>query len=432
MKIAWFTPFSRTSAIGQYSSVVVKELSQYADVTVYVSDTDKAEETWLPEQKQLSLLTHSPDKVLHALYEFEVVIYNLGDNYLLHGRIFEICRRHSGIIILHDLVMHHFFSGYYFLDKKDQQGYVKELEYSHGVQGRDLGRRVIDGHAGNIWEDSTMLDYHMAKSALHGCQGVVTHSRFAQDAIEEFAAYPVIHINFPSPALQEFTTPETQQHERTHFLSFGMLNSNKMIDQVISTIGQHPTLREKVVYNIIGKGEESYVRKLRELIERYELDEVVYLLGYQPDETLHKAIYEADVIINLRNPHFGESSWVLLETAFAGKPTMVWKHGYYDEYPDVTVAKVTEKNLSATLEQLARNRELRERLGNAIKQYAHENFRTQDYCRQLLDFVQVVQYHKPWLALTDFMSEKIVEIAPDNSNLAQLVFTEISNLSRRP
>lgn len=429
MKIAWFTPFSRNSAIGQCSSIIVQALSEFADIVVYVADTTNSAETWLPRFRQRFIQSSSMPELLKTLDEFDIVVYNLGDNYLLHGNIYRVFRSYPGIVILHDLVMHHFFSGYYFLDEKNPEAYIDELAFSHGETGRELGRRVIAGHAGNIWEDTTMLEYHMAKSALQGCYGVITHSKFAKAAVEQFAVYPVTQIHFPEPNVHNVGLPEPHADGKTHFLSFGMLNSNKMIDQVISAIGQHPSLHERIVYNVIGKGTEEYIRRLESLISHYSLMGTVNLLGYQSDNVLHQYINDADVIINLRNPHFGESSWILLEAAFAAKPTVVWKHGYYDEFPDDTVAKVVGDNLVTTLEALASDESLRLTLSRRIENFARQTFVTKDYCQRLLNFIQIVRGNKPLMELADSFADRLSEIDPGNLDLLRLISTEIANLT---
>ena len=90
-----------------------------------------------------------------------------------------------------------------------------------------------------------------------------------------------------------------------------------------------------VVYTVIGAIEsEEYQRTIQEIIRKHDLADSVRLVGPQPDQVLIDALQAADMVVNLRYPYLGESSWSLLEALFAGKPTIVWRHGYYDEFPD--------------------------------------------------------------------------------------------------
>ena len=432
VKIAWFTPFSTPSAIGQCSAIIVAALMKRVEVTVYVSDTTDAQETWLPNVTQIHLKSTSVSDVVRGLSRFDIAIYNLGDNYLLHGNIFAVARQYPGIVILHDVVMHHFFSGYYLVELNDQAGYVEQLAFAHGEAGRQLGKRILAGKMDNVWESATMLQFHMAKAALHGSLGVVTHSEFARREVETFAAYPVTHIDFPTPKIAAKLRTRANKDSKIQLLSFGMLNSNKMIDHVIDAIGTSPTLRERVRYDVIGSGQDAYVKRLHQRIQQHNLQSTVNLLGYQPDDVLQSAIHQADVIVNLRNPHFGKSSWVMLEAAFAGKPTVVWKHGYYDEYPDNTVVKVTDETLVTGLERVVTDAALREQLSRKVQAYAQQTFVTDRYSQQILDFITLVKRQVPILQLTDTLSRYIQEIDPHNTELTRLAANEISNLLPRP
>jgi glycosyltransferase involved in cell wall biosynthesis len=427
MRIAWFTPFAKTSAIGECSSIIVRQLAEDHDVVVYASDLNSPQQAWLPDIK-LRLLDDTPARAIaNELHSFDIAIYNLGDHYILHGSIFEVSRLHPGIIILHDLVMHHFFSGYYFIKEKNRQAYIQALQFAHGDPGRQLGERVIAGEAGNIWEDETMLRFHMAKAALHGALGVVTHSRFALRQVEAFATYPTAHIHFPTPNMQRQGRPQPSQKVR--LLSFGNLNSNKMLHAVIEAIGQHAELRQQVVYDVIGSGQQQYIARLNALIKQYQLLNVVKLHGYQPGDVLHQYVQNADLVINLRNPHFGESSWVLLETAFAAKPVMVWKHGYYDEYPDDAVAKVTQETMTAQLVNLVNDPQRRLALSKRIEAYARATFSTAAYSRDLLGLIETVRYNQPVLNLVDHLSAQIRELDPYNAALIDLVSREVEALN---
>src|SRR5450432_4369088 len=101
MKIAWFTPFSTQSAIGQYSAILIQALAKSAEITVYASDVTDKSDTCLPHVRQILMKSLSLQDILSSLTAFDLVIYNLGDNYLLHGNIFAVARRYPGIVILH-------------------------------------------------------------------------------------------------------------------------------------------------------------------------------------------------------------------------------------------------------------------------------------------------------------------------------------------
>src|SRR5438132_10696342 len=167
-----------------------------------------------------------------------------------------------------------------------------------------------------------------------------------------------------------------------------MVNRNKMVDLVIETIGGSELLRNHVIYTVIGVIEAGeYGKTVAEIIRKHDLGSCVRLLGPQPDEVLIESLLAADFAVNLRYPYLGESSWSLLEALFAGKPTIVWRHGYYDEFPDDVVRKVaSQKELAGALSGLCQSSGDRQAIAERAWTYVRENFDTKQYCRQLLHF----------------------------------------------
>jgi glycosyltransferase involved in cell wall biosynthesis len=269
----------------------------------------------------------------------------------------------------------------------------------------------------------------MAKLATRRQYGVIVHSDFARRQIEPITTAPVRKINFPEPRMSKCfsrrpaarkTTPE----DKIHMLTFGMLNRNKMVDMVIDTIGSSEFLRNHVVYTVIGVMEAGeYGKTIDALIQKHGLRSCVRLLGPQPDEVLIESLLAADLAVNLRYPYLGESSWSLLEALFAGKPTIVWRHGYYDEFPDYVVKKVASKEeLLTALTDLCRDSQARLAMADQAWNYARKTFDTGQYCRHLLDFVDDARLNKPILDLVDRMSDRLLEM-PTNSKPVELVAT---------
>jgi glycosyltransferase involved in cell wall biosynthesis len=437
VKLAWFTPYSRQSAIGHFSEIVIGELQNAADVTVFASDIPTLEEARNTDCEIELLWGKDPAAVTSRLAQFDGVIYNLGNHYEMHYRTYEVAIRRPGIVVLHDLVMHHVFAGRYLGKVRNVAGYLAELEYAHGPAGQRMGELILNGSAGPlVWDSSTMLEYHMAKSAVRGSTGVIVHSRFAHHAVSTVATVPVVHFSFPTPdtVAEQSSGTLGPRGERLKLLTIGMVNRNKLVDEMIRVIGSSDILRALVQYQVAGDSTKnvSYHDRLVASIHELHLEDVVQLLGYQDDASLGHLLHEADVVINLRNPHFGEGSWSLLETAFAAKPTVVWRHGFYDEFPDDTVAKVSSvEELKETLERLCASDHERSQRGANTLEYARRTFSTADYCRRLLAFNAVARYNQPALALADFAATCLSQLGTTaaDASLVELVATEVANVS---
>ena len=440
MKIAWLTPFSQQSAIGQYSAIILHELTRHVEVTVFASDLINAQNAWWPDCDLRFIPTLKREALLAELATFDICVYNLGNNLAFHRDIYELSVQKPGIVILHDLVMHHMFLDYYLNYKLDGVGYTRALTYSHGQSGQALAAEVLKpGLEVPIWDTAVMLDYNMAKWATHGSYGVIVHSAFAKRIVEQFSNAPVVHLHFPTTPIlgqsKSSATPIFGGDKRIHLITFGHINVNKKVAEVVEAIGQSSYLRSRVKYYVVGSVAPHYEERLNAAIDEYQLTREVELLGYQPDTVLHRLLAATDIVINLRDPHFGESSWSLLEAMTLGKPTIVWKHGFYDEFPDDTVAKVySQQELQTTLEALCQDAERRQQIGQAAAAYARQTFNTESYRRAFLDFVQIVRYNQPALSLTDAMSTILLEMDANRSTTMLLnpVLQELTALLDTP
>lgn len=393
MRIAWFTPFSPRSAIGHYSAAILGELAREHAVVVFApagTGEDVPRATDLP----LVLLPDvPPPDLLAALREFDAVVYNLGNYPPYHLPIYETAVRFPGVVVLHDLVMRDFFLDYATRIARRPDLFPAMLGYSHGPEAEAHGREVIGGRAAETIDDARRLNWPLFRPALRGAVGAVVHSAYAHTRVKEVTGLPVARLNFPlfGPARQlvSVTHRPTPAGGPVRLLTFGMLNANKLIHTTLEVIGESRLLRSRVRFEVIGGGGEQYLAELREIVRRNRLERVVHLAGWQPDDRLREALAAADVVVNLRNPHTGESSASLLDSLVAGVPTVVWDHGFYAEFPDEVVVKVNaEAELGPALERLVDDAGLRETMGRAAREHALRRFDTPAYCAGLTKFLE--------------------------------------------
>jgi hypothetical protein len=137
-------------------------------------------------------------------------------------------------------------------------------------------------------------------------------------------------------------------------------------------------------------------------------------------------------VLALRNPHFGESSWSLLESLTLGKPTVVWNHGYYATFPDDVVAKVSNATtLRTQLEQLVQNGTAREHLGNAAASHVAQHFTTANSASQIIEFVRETQYNIPVFRILDSIMHEMKLMGVDQHfpKMQELIAHELFLLS---
>ncbi len=392
MRIAWFTPFGPHSAIGHYSETVVGELTKTDDVVVYASDAPRA--SHVGPARVIALEDGRYEAVLRELKGFDAVVYNMGNHLLNHKRIYEVLSRHPGVVVLHDLVLRDFFFGY-----------SLQEERAPFAPARPCG------------DDPVHLRHPMFESALHRCEGVIVHSEYSRARVAGAVAAPVKKLDFPmfGPAAKRAARDDGRESAsraagKVRLLTFGVLVPNKQVHAVLAVLAASDFLRRHAEYTIVGEGDDGYVCRLRREIDRHGLSGCVRLTGRLTDDRLWQLLAQADVVVNLRNPHFGESSASLLDALLAGAASIVWDHGYYTEFPDDVVCKISsESDLKHALERLCRDEGLRLRMGREARRHALDRFDTGNFCRRLRAFLEEVRSVRPVLALTDLLSDRLLE-----------------------
>src|SRR6185312_17337484 len=243
MRIAWFTPFARKSAIGRYSQSVTNELAKKVQVDLWLADRDDLLDTSLP------IVEYDPALPLdqwwpRGVYDF--AICHMGNYLDYHRQIFEFSRKVPSIIVLHDYVMQHFFSSYSHSVLGDVGLHLRRMEQRYGNPAREANALARAGRAPRIWETEHVVDFPMFEDCVSGALGVVVHSDYlARHVVAAFSG-PLrkIHLAYePHSALpvlskRELNLPE----EKLLLFTVGHVNANKRIQSVIQCLADHRDL----------------------------------------------------------------------------------------------------------------------------------------------------------------------------------------------
>lgn len=413
MKIAWFSPFRKVSAIGRFSRLVTENLAGDADVDLWVpeSRSDELHETDLHKIHFRQL----PD-MQHFLSRYDIIVYNLGDQAEYHGQIFEISRQIPGIVILHDFVMHHFFAVYYH-NRNAWDEYARIMKRWYGVD-LTLTPAGWQGETWRVWERDEVVCYPLFEETVQGSLGVVTHAEFVNEAVRRVTATPVTKIPLAYAvdrsksvlSRAELLVPE----DRVLVITIGHANPNKRIQAVMETLAAKRDLAQSVYYAVIGGAEGPMSEGLAELRNNLALQDSVRLTGFVSDEVLHSFLAHAEICINLRWPAMEGGSASCAEQMLFGKATIVTDTGVYSELPDACVLKVRPdhetQDLTAHLSYLVADREIRKALGEEARAFAEANFSPKGYARELLTFCAEVVQATPVASLTAVVGRELRNI----------------------
>jgi glycosyltransferase involved in cell wall biosynthesis len=354
VKIAWFTPLSKRSAIGEFSVHVTGELGKLAEVELWSSDDPPLLETDLPVVRY-----RLDSDELEGLDRYDAIVYNMGDYLPFHDDIHAVSREHPGVVILHDRVLHHLFAGKWLMGLDSSRHlYVERMRAYYGKPGAEAARLSLEGKRRPVWEsDEEVLEYPLYEEGILNAHGVVTHSE--SQAVDVRARWlgPVCALHLPcySDTLREADgAPPRTSGDQLHLLTVGHLNPNKQVHRVVEMLAADAELAARVRYTIVGPddGFGAYVNDLRRFIDRHADRLQVEILGWQPSYELDRLMRQTDVFVNLRHPVMEGSSASLMRQLAYGRPVLCFDSGFFGELPGDAVVRVPAGDFLAAGEAL--------------------------------------------------------------------------------
>src|SRR4051794_30526189 len=341
MKVAYFSPLPpSTSGIADYSALLLPTLDRRLEVEVV-----------------------RPGRT-RPLADADVALYHVGNDPDAHAWIVDALRRNSGVVVLHDFVIHHLVAGMT-IGRNDGHAYLTAMEREAGAAGRMLGWGVLEGRVPPLWEVRP-AEFPLVGEVLDRATGVVVHSKYVAAQVREHGYDgPLWHI--PHPGWPADDVVPAQVDGAPLFGCFGHLNENKRVPQLLRAFAEfrhaHPNARLLLV------GAEAPGFSLRG-----ELPDGVIREEYVEEERLMSLMAACDAVILLRSPTMGETSGSAIRTLSLGKPLVVSDLGWFAELPDEVALKIPvgdgeEEALVGVFERLA-DRAVAARMGESARAYA--------------------------------------------------------------
>ncbi len=342
MKVAYYSPLPPSrSGIADYSALLLPALRERVEVVV-------AEEG-----------RRAP--------EADVALYHVGNDPDAHGWIVDALNQRSGVVVLHEYVLHHLIAGIT-IGRGNGRGYLDAMERDLGVTGRLLGLGVLDNLLPLLWETQPER-FPLSGVVLDRAHGLIVHSRYVGDRARA-AGYEGRLWQIPHPVWPPVDPePATDVSGEPLIGCFGYLNMNKRIPQLLEAFASLRRRLPGARLLLVGAAGERFDVERR--LERLGLTEGVQRLDYVPEERMWSLMAACDVLVNLRYPTMGETSGSVIRALSLGKPLLVSDVGWFSELPDDVVLKVPVDEFEvATLDAaLGLAAEHREALGAAARAY---------------------------------------------------------------
>ena len=300
----------------------------------------------------------------------DIALYHVGNNPDAHAWIVEALRRRPGVVVLHDVVLHHLVAGMT-VGHGRSEGYLDAMQRDSGVVGRLLAHGVIDGLVEPLWERRA-ADFPLTMWVVEKAPGIIVHSHYAEERLRELG-YAGAVWRIPMPAWPVSAEAPVAPREDPVFGCFGHLTPAKQIPQLLDAFARLHARRPGARLVLAGSAPAGFDVDL--MIANRQLGDAVVRHGYLNEDELWREISAADVLVNLRSPTMGETSAMVVRALSVGKPLVVNDLGWFSELPDAVALKVPadeqETNaLDDALETLAADPGLRERMASAAVELA--------------------------------------------------------------
>jgi glycosyltransferase involved in cell wall biosynthesis len=359
LRIAYLSPLPpERSGIADYSRELLPYLARHVDVTLFA-----ARPTAVDESVRVQFPVRELDHFPAAYQQFDLALYHMG-NSEYHEPFFPLLIQYPGVVVLHDYSIHHFIFERT-IGRGDFTGYAREMGYALGIEGMYLAQAVDQGRM-----TPPVFEVPLNDRLLDASLGLIVHSEYVVEKVRQQGygrPLRVIQAQIEARPGKSRREKLALPDDSLLFGSFGLITAHKQIGMALRAFRR---LREKVPnahYLLVGDALPDV--GLESMIDGLELGEVVHHVGYTADlDRFVDWLYTTDVVINLRYPTMGETSATALRAMAAGKPLIVFDHGWYSEIPNeaaIRVSPMDEDGLLEAMIQLAQAPEVRLQMGRA-------------------------------------------------------------------
>ena len=260
----------------------------------------------------------------------DVAVYQLGNNVEFHGEIYRLSVWYPGVAVLHDLAL-------------------DGLMYGLGVARSPLAEPARS-EAIAAAPPGENLDYPLGvpwcAQAVRRARAVIVHSRFAASYLERIGCKTPITIA-PHPLVEADDEIDRARARGAAFRArvagdgavivgiAGDLNASKGIAELLDAVGR---VTSDLRVLLVGRSSPHW--DLRSVLRHSGVADRVTVVPDASDEDFLAWLSAFDVLVNLRNPHRGETSGSLVRALHVGVPTVVSAVGTYLEVPDDVVARI--------------------------------------------------------------------------------------------
>jgi glycosyltransferase involved in cell wall biosynthesis len=244
MRLAYFSPLPPTqSGIADYSNELLPHLAKRADISLFTDSPDSIDAALLDR-----FVTYPLGDFPRLRREYDLALYHMGNN-VHHETIYEFAIRYPGVVVLHDLFLHHFIGSITFV-KGDYASYVRELGYALDSDGLHL---FMDIRLGK--RRFPVFDVPLCDRIIDRSLALLVHSVSAASAVQNMRPDRPVRV---IPALiaehqgKSLRGSLDVRDETVIFASLGFVNATKQIEMALRQFARLRETRPDIHYVIVG------------------------------------------------------------------------------------------------------------------------------------------------------------------------------------
>lgn len=398
MRIAFFSPLPPShTGVAEYSLNVIEGLEAHHQVEAFTDEPiQPGRHSWR---------TFATRDLLEP---YNLTVHHVG-NSLHHTYIYPFVFHRPGILVLHDLVLHHSRLAMYMNTHEVQEykkalhdvkqrdkargrlsQYIDEVEAAYGEKGRWIAEVALEMGGGKLFYEYPLFELLIRTSKL-----TLVHSSSARDQILQSlpdARVGVVRMGIESP------DPIPRQQARkalglgdSSFLlaSFGWVTPEKRIPAILRVVKRLLANGTDVRYLLVGRTAHYYdaAKEAQEL----GIDDRVLVTGEVSEKDFWLYVFASDLSLNLRYPTAAETSATLLRLLSARRTVIITNQIHMLEIPTSVVARVPlgdeDDGLFWLIKDFIRQPEKRDEIEAKARSYVesrHQIFHmVEDYLRYI-------------------------------------------------
>lgn len=389
-KLAFFTPLPPLeSGISDYSVDIIRELSEYFDIDVFVDDG------YVPvDFKNNGIKIYNHNK--YCKNNYYDTVYQFG-NSAYHIYMIPYIKRYSGTLVLHDVNLHGMCAyRNLYMKAASFEDYYNDIK--EDLTGQNLQDYI------NQFRSTGKPDYSIIINGFvtNYANKIIVHSEYAMaKLLEKDISYNVNVI--PSYAVMEGLVDTSIAKHKINvdngilIAAFGHIHNTKRVLPILNALAMLKKEYSAFKFVFCGKLDSSIETDFKETLNKFQLNDYVQVTGYVDLGRFLDLLDATDICLNLRYPYNGETSGSLMRMLAKGKCIIINDIGAFSELPDDVCMKLPSVDVMSPSEEvheiynamkkLIDDHDLRNKYSVNARRFAEQNLDLIKVARLYLDCI---------------------------------------------